>query len=124
MPFELPAELPAVPTVDPVEEPERWRLVPANDPPVPSVLLVPERIAVPAAPPPVPKVELALPLPAVLPLTPRVLDVPVLPSPKPASRTRSALPALSNSAISLDTAPPCRVIVSRPHCPPPGWNDE
>ena len=80
MPFELPAELPAVPRVD--EDPDRSR--PAVEPPVPSVLevLLP-LLPVPAALPPVPRLLLVLPLPAVLPPVPSVLaePVPLLPDP-------------------------------------------
>ena len=71
MPFELPAELPAVPRVD--EEPDPR---PAVEPPVPSVLDVPA-LPVPAALPPVPRLVLVLPLPALLPPVPSVLAEPL-----------------------------------------------
>src|SRR5436190_1137440 len=61
----------------PIDEPERSRSLPAVDPPVPSVLLVPERVPVPAALPPVPRLVLLLPLPALLPPVPSVLAEPV-----------------------------------------------
>src|ERR1051326_5380787 len=106
MPFELPAELPAVPRVD--EAAARAR--PAVEPPVPSVLevLLP-LLPVPAALPPVPRLLLVLPLPAVLPPVPRVLAEPgpLLPP--------AALPPVRTSACSplpLPASPP-----PAPHVP-------
>ncbi len=63
---------------DPIDDPERSRSLPAVDPPVPSVLLVPERVPLPAELPPVPRTLLVperVPLPAVLPPVPSVVLV-------------------------------------------------
>src|ERR1051326_5253658 len=105
MPFELPAELPAVPRVD--EAAARAR--PAVEPPVPSVLevLLP-LLPVPAALPPVPRLLLVLPLPAVLPPVPSVLaePVPLLPDPAalpPVPRLVLVLPLPDRKSTRLNS---------------------